>query len=189
MTDVYIVALSVIGYLIAAPGLAVALNLLLPRVTERAYLRLERTRGASFAVGFVASGTVALWVAILMAIGAGPTQAMAIVSVVIALGIYAIGAAGMSRLLGERLGNLSGSDSPVADIARGAVALELACFVPVVGWFLFTPLIVMTTMGASIFGLLGWAPKDRSYTVSEDQQNHEDVTMHASAGATQFELG
>ena len=48
MADVYIVVFSVIGILISFPGLAAALNLLLPRATEAAYMRLAYTPWKTF---------------------------------------------------------------------------------------------------------------------------------------------
>lgn len=159
MTDVYIVALSIIGFLITAPGLAVALNLLLPGVTHRAQARLEQTPRVSLIVGLIVAGALALWIFILTQTNTGVLQGVAFVSGLLALGIYSIGAAGMSAVFGERIGHVTGSRSPIGNIVRGAVVLELACFVPLVGWFLFFPFVMSASMGAALFALVGWGPK------------------------------
>jgi hypothetical protein len=64
----------------------------------------------------------------------------------------------MCRLMGERI---AGKEAGLTHILKGAVMLELACFTPLVGWFLFTPLVMALNTGAAAFALIGWAPKPR----------------------------
>lgn len=163
MTDVYIVTLSIIGILITGPGLAVGLNLLVPRITDRAYRRLTETPGMSFIFGGILGAVLATGVMILASVG-GIAQGVAFVSTVLGLGVYALGAAGMSRLFGERLAPATPKASPLGRMVRGAVTLELAALTPLVGWFLFAPLAGVMCIGAGAFGLVGWAPKARPAT-------------------------
>jgi hypothetical protein len=160
MTDVYIVTFSIIGILLTGPGLAIGLNLLAPRITDRAYRRLTETPGASFIFGGVLGAVITTWVVILASVG-GAAQGIAYGSAVLGLGIYALGAAGMSRLFGERLAPATPKASPLGRMVRGAVVLELAALTPLVGWFLFVPLAGVMCIGAGAFGLIGWVPKAR----------------------------
>ncbi len=159
MTDVYIVTLAIIGYLISAPGLAAALTLFLPRVTETAALRIQQTPGRAFVAGLPVTLVMGLMAGVLNGIG-GPAQALAFIIALVWLGALALGTAGMARLLGERLAGMVGG-SEMGNILRGAVIYELAALTPVVGWFLFTPLMSQVAVGAALFGLLRWAPRPK----------------------------
>ena len=159
MTDVYIVTLSIIGFLITSPGLAAAVNLFFPRVTEAAYLRITATPVKSFLVGLGVTAITIVWVAVLNSAG-GPLQGIGIASAVLWLGLLTVGASAMARLLGARLAGML-SASELGNIIRGAVIYELASLVPLVGWFLFTPLMSCMAVGAALFGLVRWAPRPR----------------------------
>jgi hypothetical protein len=158
MADVYTVTLIIIGILISLPALLVGLNLLMPGVTIRTQVRLRETPGKSFWLG-------ALFTAVLLPIifatieTPGPGQAFGIGLLVAVMGVGSLGAAGMARLLGERIRPLAKPNSDMMNMLRGAAVYELACIVPFVGWFIFAPLVGMTVMGAAVFALLGWLPK------------------------------
>ncbi len=78
------------------------------------------------------------------------------------LGLVIVGAAGFARLIGERLRPLSGSKSEITHLVRGALIFELACLFPIAGWFLFFPLAGTLSLGAAVFGLLGWMPRPQA---------------------------
>ncbi|MCI0578286.1 MAG: hypothetical protein L0332_10995 [Chloroflexi bacterium] len=161
MTDVYIVVFSLLGILISLPGLVVALNLLLPRVTANAATRLARTPGKSFVLGVPVVASFLLWIAITSQINFGPIRATSFLATFAGMGLGTVGAAGLARLLGERLRPMAGPTSELGALVRGAVVYELACLVPIVGWFLFIPLVGTAVMGAAVFGLLGWIPRPK----------------------------
>lgn len=160
MADVYAVVFFLIGLFLSVPALLLALTLLLPRVTERAEIRLRRTPVKCFFAGLPILGFVLLFFG--AASGAGGVVA-GLGFIVLGLGMAAgsIGGAGMMRLLSGKLGRLAG-DTPWKNMLRGAFIFELACLVPVVGWFVFLPLIATTTLGAAAFALVGWVPRPRT---------------------------
>lgn len=160
MTDVYIVTLSIIGFLVTSPGLAAALNLFFPQVTETACQRISRTPMKAFIAGLPVSVLMVGIAAVLNSAG-GPGQGLAFIIVLAWLGLLTLGAAAMARLLGERLSGMTGGGSPLGNIIRGAVIYELASLVPLVGWFLFTPLMSQVAVGAALFGLVRWSPRPR----------------------------
>lgn len=169
MADVYIVVFSVIGILLSLPALLVALNLLLPKVTTRAYLRLQQTPGKSFLLGIPVLCAFLLWIAITANVPIGPVKATAFLAAFVGMGVGTIGAAGLSRLLADRLDTLSAPRSRLTHLLRGAVVFELACLFPIVGWFLFAPIAGIALLGAATFALLGWLPRPRAITVSADE--------------------
>lgn len=157
MTDMYIVVYSLIGMLISLPGLLLALNLLMPKVTERAQIRLNETPGKSFILGVPITAAFLLFIAITSQIPG--LQAIAFIAAFLGMGLGTLGAADFARLLGQRLSALTGPLSRLKSIALGAVVYELACLFPIVGWFIFAPLVGITLIGAAAFALLGWLPR------------------------------
>jgi len=163
MVDVYIVVYSLLGILICLPALLLALNLLMPQITARSEARLERTPGKSFFLGVPVTAAFLLWIAITANVPIGVVRGTAFVAAFVGMGLGTLGAAGMSRLLAKRI-TLINPSSEAMNWLRGAVMYELACLFPIVGWFLFAPIVGITILGAAVFGLLGWLPRP---TVSE----------------------
>jgi hypothetical protein len=161
MTDVYIVTLLILGVWITGSGLAATLNFLLPGVIDIAARRVTITPIRSLVIGLLAGGFLLVWVAILIQ-ASGPLQGLGFITAALLAGLYSIGAAAMSRLIGDRIGSASSEGPTLGNIIRGAVIYELACFVPLVGWLIFLPIAGFMAIGAAIFGLLGWMPKSRS---------------------------
>lgn len=161
MVDVYIVTLSLLAILISLPALLVGLNLILPNVTGRVETRLAETPGRSFVLGIMITAAFLLFIAIASQVNFGPVRGLAFVAAVLGMGMGAIGAAGMARHLGTRLAPMSRPTSKLGNLVRGSMVYELACLVPIVGWFLFLPLAGVMVMGAASFALLGWLPRPR----------------------------
>lgn len=158
MVDVYIVVYSLLGILICLPALLVALNLLTPQITTRIETRLEQTPGKSFFFGVPVTAAFLLWIAIMANIP-GLGQGSAFLAGFLWMGLGTLGAAGMTRLLAKRVRPLTNPSSEALNWLRGAVMYELACLFPIVGWFLFAPIVGITVIGAAAFGLLGWLPR------------------------------
>lgn len=154
MTDVYIVVFSLIGILLSLPALLVALNLLMPNVTRHAAARLDHHPYQSFGVGLFVTSVFLAVILITANIAFGPIRAISFFATFTGMGIGCLGAAAMSRLLGQRLTPLAHPTSELTNLVRGAVIYELACLFPLVGWFVFIPLVGVTVMGAAALGLL-----------------------------------
>ena len=52
----------------------------------------------------------------------------------------------------------SNNPSTLSAFMRGAVVLELAVGLPIIGWFIVFPIAFITSLGASVFALLRWMP-------------------------------
>ena len=158
MADVYTVTFIIIGILISLPALLIGLNLLMPVVTIRTQVRLRETPGKSFWLGAVLTAVLLLIIIVTVQIP-GPGQAFGFGVAIFGMGLGSLGAAGMARLLGERIRPLAKPNSDMMNLLRSAVVYELACLTPLVGWFIFAPLVGMTVLGAAVFSLVGWMPK------------------------------
>lgn len=159
MADVYTVTFIIIGILISVPALLVALNLLMPKVTRRAYTRLEQTPVKSFFLGLPVTAFIILYSLTMFQANIGVLQTSAFIMAFLGMGIGAIGGAGTARLLGLRLTPYVNPSSKLTNLVRGAIVYELACLVPFVGWFLFIPIVGITAIGSAVFALIGWQPK------------------------------
>ncbi len=153
---------------LALPGLLVAWSLICPGVVARAQVRLARTPGRCFWLG-------GLWVAvsipplvILFNLPSGVSQLIGWLGVFVLLTFASLGAAGLAALMGARLRDAGLTASPPSALLRGAVALELAAVVPVIGWFVLLPLIIVSTLGAAGFALLHWMPRPAPTPVSTE---------------------
>lgn len=154
MTDVYIVVFTLIGILLSLPALLVALNLLMPHVTRHAAARLDLHPYQSFGVGLFVTSLFLAFILITANIAFGPIRAMSFFATFTGMGMGTVGAAALSRLLGQRLTQLSHPTSELTNLVRGALVYELACLFPLVGWFVFIPLVGVAVMGAAALGLL-----------------------------------
>jgi hypothetical protein len=174
MADVYTVTFSLIGILLSLPALLVAINLLLPNVTQRVQVRLEQTPGRSFVLGVPVTAAFALWIAVTSQLP-GIGQALAIVAAVLFMGLGTIGGAGLARLLGAHIRPLARPNSELTNLVRGAVVYELAALVPVVGWFLFIPLAGVMVAGAAVFALVNWLPKPAGQPASQSANQPSEM--------------
>jgi hypothetical protein len=178
MTDVYIVVFTLAGILLSLPALLVALNLLLPKVTANTATRLAKTPGRSFMLGVPVTAAFLLWIAIASQVPFGPIRATAFMAAIGGMGLGTVGAAGMARVLGERIKPMSDPSSTLTSLVRGALVYELACLFPLVGWFLFIPLAGIMVMGAAVFGVLGWLPRPQIQQM--DETPAPDIRVHQS---------
>ncbi len=143
---------------IAFPGMLSAWWLLFPNTVERAQVRLERTPWQCFWMGSITTILGLIPIFILLALPFGPAKFAGASLIVILLGISSLGSAGLAAQMGKYLAQKSNLE-PAAAFIRSSVALELAVFFPVIGWFLVFPLILVTAIGATSFALLRWAPQ------------------------------
>ena len=159
MADVSAIFGTLLALGIAFPGLLAAWWLLFPSAVERARLRLERTPWSCFWLGGAAAVIVSLPVGVLLALPFGPAKFAGFVAIALTLAAASLGAAGLAARMGERLTlRTEGRLSPAGAFLRSAVALELAAAFPGLGWFIVIPLAVVTSLGATVFALLGWLP-------------------------------
>ena len=86
---------------------------------------------------------------------------LGLIVLIFLIGVTALGLTGLVTLLGQRLNALS--QSPISDLKAtiwGSIILILAGLFPFIGWFIFTPILLMVSFGA---GVLGWLNrKERS---------------------------
>ena len=166
MTAIFFILL-IIG--IAYPALLSAWCLLFPTTVESARLRLERTPGKSFWLGLAALIGFLIPILILINLPSGFLKFLGFVTIGVMLVLSSIGAAGLASRFADKLNRL-GNFSAIGSFVRGAVIIELASILPVLGWFIFLPIAIVTSLGASVFALLNWNPKSTAPAVEVPAQ-------------------
>ncbi|MBI1332420.1 MAG: hypothetical protein GC165_06035 [Armatimonadetes bacterium] len=69
--------------------------------------------------------------------------------------MVAIGSSGIAKLASERLRSLKGDHSNLFDsYAKSALYIVVAGMLPILGWFLFAPIFMLTAGGAGLLALL-----------------------------------
>jgi hypothetical protein len=134
----------------------IIINLLLPAPVKRTRAALENSLGRSLLLGLVNS-ILAVALSALLSL---PTHTGGVVAGIfvfliglVALAVLALtllGLVAVTALLGSRL---APTKSAVASHLLGGVLLLLACLTPYLGWFVFTPLVVWSGLGAAILTL------------------------------------
>jgi hypothetical protein len=143
----------IVGIVTALAGLVLWTALIFPRPAAGARTVLEGHPGRCFAMGTLAALLIGPPVVALMHSPNGLAKLAGWVVAFPLLGVLVVGLAGIAQLLGERLQSLSPAMTPLGALVRGVVTLELACLLPVFGWFLFAPLVGLTLMGAGVLGM------------------------------------
>ena len=170
MADVYAVFGTLLARGIIFPGMLFAWSLIFPGTVGRASLRIENTPWRSLGLGVALAVPIGLTVAALLSMALGPANFLGGALLVGSLSLASLGASGMAGMMGQRLRPRSSETaSEAARFLRGAIALELAAAFPVIGWFLAIPLIILCSLGAAAFAVLGWMPQPMAAPELHDQ--------------------
>jgi hypothetical protein len=146
---------------IAFPAMLAAWWLLFPTLIARAQTRVEKTPWQTFWMGLILVFAVSIPIVILLVLPFGPAQFIGWMLIVAGLAVSSIGAAGIAAHLGTRLSQ-QGKFTPLGAFIRGAILLELAAFLPIIGWlFVWIPMLTVS-FGATGFALLNWVPREKA---------------------------
>ncbi len=147
-----ILLLFVVGLcLVAFVGVLTAL---LPQVSDRSKAALLRSPWRAFFIGlanYLFLGGISL---VLFDTGVDFLGLIGLILVTFLTVVSALGLTGLAKLTGERLAGLHNQEmTSLKEVVWGAAALSLATLLPVVGWFLLAPVLLMVSFGAAG---LGW---------------------------------
>lgn len=148
--DVLAAVAVIIGLSLSAWALLVGLALLFTGFAARAQEHLENTPGAAFGTGLALVATVGLAALALLKAPNGLLKLIGWLLLLVLLLFSALGAGGLALLLNHRIRGLEPELSEFKALCRGVALLVLAGFMPGLGWFVVTPLVVITSLGASI---------------------------------------
>jgi hypothetical protein len=131
---------------------------LFPESVERTRQHLEQSLGRSLLLGLVNFIFLAVIVFLFVWLGEQLGEVIGGIFSVLALLILVgltllliLGVCALSNLVGGRMGE---ANSPLIAHRYGGLLLILSGLAPFVGWFVFTPLILWTSLGASVQTIL-----------------------------------
>jgi hypothetical protein len=135
-------------------SILIVVNFLLPVPVEKSRALLDASLGRCLLLGLVNFFFIGLldvligWLGAMTGKVAGGLLVALAGVITLGLGLAAIlGLAAMTSLVGQRTGS---SSTPMTALLRGALLLYLAGLTPFLGWFVFTPLVIWTGLGAVI---------------------------------------
>jgi len=182
MANVYSITFSVLGVVVAHCCLLVWTALILPLPVDRARRRIETRPISSFLIGLICClvtiGLIAGFFAFRERIVARLDELLEYLSVhlqftrfyndawILTNGIVwflaapvlaglIFGGAGFAQLFGIRSRAMMRDDRPLLGLTYGALCTSVSYFLPLVGWFIFLPIVGLISIGAGICGILG----------------------------------
>ena len=141
------------GVAVTAWSFKIACALLFPDRVETARLAVSTKTSSTIGMGFLSlmAGVFAFIVFSLPNPGA---KLLGILMLAGYFAIVAIGASGIAKLAAERLRDLKGGQSNLFDsFAKAALYMVMAAMLPVLGWFLFAPLMILFAGGAGLMAV------------------------------------
>jgi hypothetical protein len=151
--DVFSVIAAILAICGSAWALMLTTALLFRQRTLSSQLSIEGHPWRSFLIGFALLLTVGV-VALGMVGNANP--GIKLLGTMLTLGLLsvaAIGGGGLAQLIGERLRHLDPSLSPYAAVVRGAGIIVVAGLLPLVGWWVFMPIVLAISLGSGVSSL------------------------------------
>lgn len=149
MANVLTVVWFVIAYVAAQTCLMVWAALMFPDRVQRARERVETKPVASFFKGLLFWGiSIFLAIALLKEGNPGPLQVMGWLVLGPMLAGSALGGGAFAEIVAERIRRRSGSDAVMPSLVGGALFTTVAGLMPLVGWFVFFPLVSLIAVGA-----------------------------------------
>lgn len=149
MANVLTVVWLVIAYVLAQTCMMVWAALMFPDRVRRARERVETRPAACFFRGLLFWG-VNIFLALALLKEGNPGQLQLIGWLVLGpmLAGSALGGGAFAEIVGERLRNRSGQMGAIPSLVGGALFTTVAGLMPLVGWFVFFPLVSLIAIGA-----------------------------------------
>jgi hypothetical protein len=154
MSDTLIVISLIAGFGTALTAAGLFFHALMPSWVARAEQRARSSTGKSVSLG-ICLGLVVFFVAVVLMQNPLTPLKIAGIGLLFTELVFAFaGTAGVARFLGSRLPSPADAERPWKAVIRGWVVLYLASLLPVIGWFVFLPVALLTGFGAALLGLV-----------------------------------
>lgn len=154
MADTLAIFLSVLGFLLALPGLWLLCRGLWPQVVQNATEDCQRGLLFPFLVGIPLAVT-AFIATVAASKGLGGASGFVSLAIVCLFVLFAsTGIAGLTTSIGMKLPSPADADRPWQATIRGSIVLELAFLLPILGWFLILPSAIIIGSGCALRSII-----------------------------------
>ena len=150
--NVLLIALIALTSAAASWAGAVLSAILFPERTERASMHFENRAWKTFFLGLLMFVPI---VFIGIALTDAGLQVISIPLFAAVIGISIFGTGGLTRLVARRINDHGGSESSYQALAKGGLLIVLAELLPVFGWVVIFPYVLIASFGAGVFALFG----------------------------------
>jgi hypothetical protein len=152
--DSFSVVATLAGIAVTVASFTITCALLFPAKVDAARSEISLHSGRSFGMGLVAFlGGVFSLIVLNMPLPA--LKLVGLMGLAAYFGLVAIGSAGVAKLCSERIMSLSdGKATPFSSFIQATSYIVIAGMLPILGWFLFAPLLMLVSGGAGLKAVL-----------------------------------
>jgi hypothetical protein len=148
--DVWAITAAIVGIAACAWALLLCMSLFFVRRTEAAKERIEEAPYKLIALGLIAVVLIGGAGIVLLSVAFPVAKLIGWMLLLWLMAVSFTGSAGLVRIAGERISQLDSRLSPYGAMSRGAMFLVLPSILPILGWFLFAPVIFCLGVGAGL---------------------------------------
>ena len=160
-------------------GLLVSVAFLLPRAAARSEQLIAAAPWKCFFRGLLVAAVLAIGL-IIVSVGPPLIKIFGMGVLMLVGALIAVGSAGVAQTIGKR-GEPDGSEPTFGMLVRGSLVYSLALGFPFVGWFVFSPIALVTAAGAGVMALM---PERRNaYTPPAAPAGPNDYDIGGRTGA------
>jgi hypothetical protein len=155
--DVFAIIAALIGLGLTTWALLVSCALLCPRHVKRAWIASETSIRTNLAVGIFM--LLPSLVGLIFLGNPHPVlKGIGAVILLVNLSLVAIGAAGLGYIAGDQISKMDPSIGEYPAFLRGSGFLVTASMLPILGWFVFGPIIILASLGGGLRAVTGKIP-------------------------------
>ncbi len=162
--DVFAIIASVIAICLSEWALFMGMALIFQSRSREASRVVQVRPWRSLGIGFGLMATIGA-VSIAMLYTPFPVvKLFGWVGIMTLLAVASLGASGLAQMIAGRIQRIESGVSGFGSLARGAGILVVAGLVPVFGWFVFGPLVLLVSIGVGVQALFARLPEDSTVT-------------------------
>lgn len=151
--DVWAILATFIGVCVTSWALLLACSMLFQHRCERAAEKVIENPGKSILVGLLSLSTSSVLGVVLLSIPNPLSKLLGWMFILSILSISAIGAGGIAQVAARRIKEMDPECSDYQALSRGAIILVGSGMVPVLGWAMIAPVILMASLGSALTAL------------------------------------
>ena len=152
LSQVQMAVAIVVGLIATWSAMLIGISLLLPNQVGKSEYILETETKSCFWKGLIMLLVLAFSF-LLLYLPLPITKILGQVVLMLYFATLVVGSAGLAKLMGRRMSEMSGSRNSFANLVQGTIVYSLAMGFPYFGWFLFAPLTALYATGAGMQAL------------------------------------